>query len=224
MRRLLPPELTRPATAVAVLCFAATAALGVAVAGGTAEGPWDAAAFDALDRLYGALPGVVEPVSLTTNPVVMIGLLVVIAAVALVRGRPEVALLAAVGPALAAGVNTWLLKPLFGRTHDDYLAYPSGHTTTFVSIMAVLTLVISANAPPGRRVIRTVTTAGVSFVLFAVAASAIVELRYHYLSDTLGALSWAVGAVITVAAVIDRCTRRTRAARQPAVAHTTVAE
>ncbi|MGQ0837865.1 phosphatase PAP2 family protein [Actinokineospora sp.] len=116
---------------------------------------------------------------------------------------PRVALLAVLGPVVTAGLNTWVLKPIFGRTHDGYLAYPSGHTATLVSILAVVTLVVAADAPPGRRAVRTTVVAATALVLVAVAASAIVGLRYHYVTDTIGALFWAVGAVVAVAAVID---------------------
>ncbi|MCP2267694.1 phosphatase PAP2 family protein [Actinokineospora diospyrosa] len=117
--------------------------------------------------------------------------------------RPRIALLAVFGPVAAVTVNTWVLKPVVGRELDDYLAYPSGHTTALVSILTVFTLVTASNAAPGQRLRATIGTAALALVLTAVAVSAIVGLRYHYLTDTVGGFCWAVGAVITVAAVLD---------------------
>jgi undecaprenyl-diphosphatase len=198
-RRLLPAHLLRPALALVVPCLIVVGALGAEVAGNTDAGPVDQAAFE----VFWLRRDIVTPLAVSTNPAVMITVITLVVGIALWHRRPRVALLAVLGPVVAAGVNTWVLKPFFDRTHDGYLAYPSGHTTTLVSILAVITLVVAANAAPGRRVGATLGVGATALGLVAVGAWAIIGARYHYLSDTLGSLFWGVAVVIVIAAAID---------------------
>jgi membrane-associated phospholipid phosphatase len=188
----------------AVICLAAVAMLGIQVAGNTDAGPLDQAAFD----VFGLWPEIAKPLSLSTHPAAMIATIAIVVGITLTMRRPRIATLAVAGPVVAAGLNTWVLKPIFDRTHDGYLAYPSGHTTTLVAILAVITLVVAANAAPGRRVKATVAVGSTAIVLVAVGASAIVGEQYHYLTDTLGSVFWGVAVVIIVAAIIDAATPR----------------
>ncbi|WP_104481774.1 hypothetical protein V5P93_005909 [Actinokineospora auranticolor] len=201
--RLLPKALIIPAVGVAAVSFGVVAAIGRDVANERTAGPLDRAAFRVADWVFSALPGVAEPLSNASRPPAMITVIVVMAIIALWRRRYRVASLCVLGPVVTAGVNSWVLKPVVGRTHDGYLAYPSGHTTTLVSILVVLTLVVVANAPAGERLKQTVVCGAVTVVLTAVAVSAIVGLRYHYLTDSVGSFFWATGGVITVAALLD---------------------
>lgn len=176
------------------------AAIGVDVAGNTAEGPFDKAVFDVLTRR----PDLAIPLTLCTHPAAMIAIIAIMTAIALRAGRPKVAALAVLGPVVAAGINTVVLKPLFNRTHQDTLAYPSGHTTTLVAILTVIVLVAAANATRAQ----TVGAAVTAFGLYVVGAGAIVGREFHYLTDTVGALFWGIAAVIVFAALIDFAARR----------------
>ncbi|WP_436496049.1 phosphatase PAP2 family protein [Actinokineospora sp. HUAS TT18] len=198
-RLLLPPHLLRPALALIVPCLIIVGALGAEVAGNTDAGPVDQAAFE----VFWLRRDIVTPLTVSTNPAAMIGLITLIVSIALWHRRPRIALLAVLGPVVAAGLNTWALKPFFDRTHDGYLAYPSGHTTTLVSILAVITLVVAGNAAPALRWKATLGVAATALTLVGVGAWAIIGARYHYLSDTLGSLFWGVAVVIIVAAAID---------------------
>lgn len=190
----------RSALVLAALFVLGMAAIGVDVAGNTAEGPFDKAVFDVLTRR----PDLAIPLTLCTHPAAMIAVIAIMTAVALRAGRPKVAALAVVGPVVAAGINTVVLKPLFDRTHQDTLAYPSGHTTTLVAILTVIVLVAAANSTRAQ----TVGVAVTAFALYAVGAGAIVGREFHYLTDTIGALFWGVAAVIVLAALIDVATKR----------------
>ncbi|WP_091381375.1 phosphatase PAP2 family protein [Actinokineospora alba] len=196
------PLLAAPrfALALAALFVLVMAAIGVDVAGNTEAGPFDQAVFDVLTRR----PDLAVPLTLCTHPAAMIAIMAAMVAIALRAGRPRVAALAVLGPVVAAGINTVVLKPLFDRTHEDSLAYPSGHTTTLVAILAVLVLVAAANATPGRAV----ATAAIALVLVAVGAGAIIGREFHYLTDTVGALFWGVAVVIVLAALIDFAAQR----------------
>ncbi|SES31438.1 PAP2 superfamily protein [Actinokineospora terrae] len=199
--RLMPRFMVLPAVGVATACFGVVGLVGREVSGPVPE--VDSLGFAAADRVFTAVPGIAEPLSYATHPVAMIGVIMLMAIVAYRVRRPRVALLAVFGPTAAVTFNAWVLKPVVGRELDGYLAYPSGHTTALVSILTVFTLVTASNAAPGRRLRATTGTAAVCLVLTGAAVSAIVGLRYHYLTDTVGGFCWAIGAVITVAAVLD---------------------
>ncbi|WP_018684623.1 phosphatase PAP2 family protein [Actinokineospora enzanensis] len=201
--RLLPRHLLLPAVAAAVVSFGIVALVGRQVAGERTAGRVDRAAFAVADAVFDRLPGVAGPLAWASRPVAMISVIVLMVLAALWARRPRVALLAVLGPVITAGLNSWVLKPVVDRTHDGYLAYPSGHTATLVSIFTVFTLVTAANAPPGRRLARTAATAAACLALIAVAVSAIVVLRFHYLTDAVGAFFWAIAGVVTVAAALD---------------------
>ncbi|WP_147459938.1 phosphatase PAP2 family protein [Actinokineospora cianjurensis] len=199
--RLMPRFMVLPAVGVATACFGVVGLVGREVSGPVPE--VDSLGFAAADRVFTAVPGIAEPLSYATHPVALIGVIMLMAIVAHRVSRPRVALLAVFGPAVAVTFNAWVLKPVVGRELDGYLAYPSGHTTALVSILTVFTLVTASNAAQGRRLRATTATAVVCLVLTGAAVSAIVGLRYHYLTDTVGGSCWAIGAVITVAAVLD---------------------
>ncbi|MGW5054520.1 phosphatase PAP2 family protein [Actinokineospora sp. NPDC004072] len=135
-----------------------------------------------------------DTLSLTTHPVATIGLIAVTVVAA--RRHPRVAAVAAAAPAVAVALNTWVLKPAFGRVYDDHLAYPSGHTTALAAILAVL---VFAAGPR-----RAAVTAPIAAALVVVAGAAIVGMGYHYATDILGAALWAVGVVGVLWALVVR--------------------
>ncbi|WP_424185270.1 phosphatase PAP2 family protein [Actinokineospora sp. G85] len=222
--RLLPEGTGAAAAAVVAACYAVVLGLGLAVAGSTSAGPVDLALSRATGRLFAHLPGALTPLSYATRSVSIVVIVVVLVALALRAGRPRVAVLAVAGPVVTAALNTWALKPLFGRTHNDYLAYPSGHTGTMAAVLAVVVVVIVGNAPPGRRALAALGGGTAAAVLIVVAAGAIVGLDYHYPSDTVGAVFWATGTVVVLAWVVDRVPARAgkmpQSSQQPDLVHT----
>ncbi|WP_245614105.1 phosphatase PAP2 family protein [Actinokineospora inagensis] len=199
--RLVPRFMVLPAVGVATACFGVVGLVGREVTGPVPA--LDRLGFAAVDRVFDRLPGFAGSLSYATHPVALVGVIMLMAVIALRVRRPRVALLAVVGPLVAVAVNGWVLKPVVGRTLGGHLVYPSGHTTTLVAIFTVLTLVTASNAVPGRRIRATAGTVFGCLPLIGVAVSAIVGLRYHYPTDTVGGSCWAVGAVITVATMID---------------------
>lgn len=136
---------------------------------------------------------------------VLLPAVAVIAAVCLWQRRPYDAVLAVVAPVVAVGLNTWVLKPLFGLLSDGRLEYPSGHTASLVAVGVVFVLL----ARPG--VARWVAVAVV--VLITVAAGAgMVALGYHYPVDI------AAGALVGVGVVQAGAVIRRRWPRRPAPA------
>ncbi|WP_197523043.1 phosphatase PAP2 family protein [Actinokineospora pegani] len=222
--RLLPEGAGAAAAAVVAACYAVVLGLGLAVAGQTSAGPVDLALSRATGRLFTHLPGALTPLSYATRSVSIAVIVLVLVVVALRAGRPRVAVLAVAGPVVTAALNTWVLKPLFDRTHNDYLAYPSGHTGTMAAVLAVVAVVIAGNAAPGRRALAALGAGTAAVALTAVAAGAIVGLDYHYPSDTVGAVFWATGTVIVLAWVVDRvpssAEKVSKSSRPPDFVHT----
>lgn len=103
-------------------------------------------------------------------------------------------------PELVVALNTWVLKPLWGRHLDDYLAYPSGHTVQFTAIVTGVLLIV-ANT---RVRIAIAVIAACALVAFSVG---MIGLGYHHPSDIAGGAAVALAAVVgcwAVSAVLRR--------------------
>ncbi|WP_192909614.1 phosphatase PAP2 family protein [Gandjariella thermophila] len=126
----------------------------------------------------------------------------VVAAVGYAVGRWRMVLLAVLGPAAAIAV-TESLKPLFGRTINDYWSFPSGHTTAVVSLLTVLALIWLRR--PGRGVAVVVGSVFlVQAVLAAGMAIALIRLHLHYATDIAGGGCTGFAVVVVVAFVTER--------------------
>ncbi|MFI5719334.1 phosphatase PAP2 family protein [Nocardia sp. NPDC051750] len=93
-------------------------------------------------------------------------------------------------PELAVAVNTWALKPWWGRPLHDYLAYPSGHTVHLVSVVTALVLLL--RSVRARMVIVLLAVAG-----WCAGAVGMIALDYHLATDVLGGA--AAGVALAVA-------------------------
>ena len=151
------------------------------------------------------------------NPQPFVYLAVIPVSVALLRGRPRLAI-AIAAVLLGANVTTQLLKPLLahpraawvlgGRAPVAAASWPSGHATAAMSL--ALTSVLVA---PGR--LRPVVAA--LGAAFAVAVSySFLALGWHYPSDVFGgflvAATWTVAVVATLLGAEER---RVRSAPHP---------
>ncbi|MFC9994971.1 phosphatase PAP2 family protein [Nocardia sp. NPDC127526] len=93
-----------------------------------------------------------------------------------------------IAPEFAIGVNALLLKPLWDRPLENYLAYPSGHTVHLVAVVTAFAL-----ASESARV--RVTVAVVMAVVLPVVLVGMVGMGYHYPSDVVGGAAAAVALV-----------------------------
>ena len=105
-------------------------------------------------------------------------------------------------PELVVALNTWVLKPLWDRQLDDYLAYPSGHTVQFTAIVTGVLLVVA----DARTRIVIGAVAAAALVAFAVG---MVGLGYHYPSDIAGGATVALAAALGCWAALTPVRRRT---------------
>jgi membrane-associated phospholipid phosphatase len=118
--------------------------------------------------------------------VVVIGA-VVLAAVSL-RRDPRRAIACLIGPPLAVVLGQEVIKPLVGRTLGGTLTYPSGSTTGAAALAIAAVLAV----PPRWKWVTAVLA--VAYALWMTIA--VVALRWHFPTDSLG------GAVLGVAVVL----------------------
>ncbi|WP_158894362.1 phosphatase PAP2 family protein [Amycolatopsis anabasis] len=187
---------------VAGIAAGAMASLGAYHAGDRGPGAFDASVARGVHEVLGGQPDLLQFLVLPTQPYVLLPVIALIALVSALHRDWTAAALAVGGPALAVAANTWLLKPLFERYNDGHLAYPSGHTVSLVSVLTVLTLL----ARPG--LAKAVVPAFGTLLVLA-AGTGMIGLGYHYATDVIGGVLFAVAAVLALAIVL-----RTRSPRR----------
>jgi membrane-associated phospholipid phosphatase len=124
---------------------------------------------------------------LPTEPYVLIPAVAVIAAVCGLKRRWDGLALCLLGSIAPVVLTTWVLKPLFDRPLHDYLAYPSGHAVSLVSVLTVLVLLV-----------RRVLVAALAVAVAVLAGIGLVGAGYHYPVDVVGGACFAIAAVVTI--------------------------
>jgi len=136
------------ATVIAVAAVG-TAVLGLHYAGDHSGGRLDTAIDSRLQhRLHGHLRFLHRLVAVA-DPHWVVVWCAALALLFFLTGRRRAAVLAALGPAIAAGFTEFVLKPLIGRRINDELSFPSGHTTAAVSVVVVVVIVLLGPNRPG---------------------------------------------------------------------------
>ncbi|RDI55793.1 undecaprenyl-diphosphatase [Nocardia mexicana] len=148
----------------------------------------------------GAHPGVFEALVIPSNAYVLLPVLAVGVVWYAARREWWNAGFLFVAPELAVVINTWVLKPVWHRHLEDYLAYPSGHTVHFVAIATAFVLVAETRRT---RVIEIAVAA----VLLAAVAVGMVGLGYHYPTDILGGIAAAIALATALYAATERLRR-----------------
>jgi membrane-associated phospholipid phosphatase len=123
--------------------------------------------------------------------VVVIGA-VVLAAVSL-RRDPQRAIACLIGPPLAVVLGQEAIKPLVGRTLGGTLTYPSGSTTGAAALAIAAILAV----PPRWKWVTAVLALGYALWM----TIAVVALRWHFPTDSLGGAVLGVAVVLVVDAV-----------------------
>ncbi|WP_280218603.1 phosphatase PAP2 family protein [Nocardia neocaledoniensis] len=95
-------------------------------------------------------------------------------------------------PEVILAVNTWLLKPLWDRRIEDYLAYPSGHTVHLVAVATTFACLVTSTTAR-------IVVAALTVLAVLVITPGMVELGYHHPTDVLG------GAAAAAAMAIGLC-------------------
>ncbi|SDY34179.1 PAP2 superfamily protein [Amycolatopsis xylanica] len=182
---------------VAGLCLVAMIALGVTFAGDSGPSAFDTAIRGVIDRGLGGDEPLLRLLVVSTQPYVLIPLLVLAALLCFAEKRPRDGVFVVVTTPVAITLNTWVLKPAFGRHYDDWLAYPSGHTVSLVATLTVLVVIARPGVARG-------LTAALSVVLVVAAGIGLIGLDYHYATDVLGGVLFASALALLSAQVCRR--------------------
>jgi undecaprenyl-diphosphatase len=139
------------------------------------------------------------------EPVTVVAVAVLSAAVAFWLGRRRLAVVALLGPGLT-GAATTLLKPVIDRTvADGELAFPSGHTAGAAAlglVAALATIGLLRPRPAGA-----LALLAASVVPAMIAGTGMVLLGAHYPTDVLGGYAAAVAVVLATALMVDAAAR-----------------
>jgi undecaprenyl-diphosphatase len=111
-------------------------------------------------------------------------------------------LLALAADFVATRLDDWFLKYLFHRTYLGALSYPSGHTTSIVSLTAVYVVLFFLQPRDRWRGTRLALLV-LALVLVASTVLGVIALRWHYLTDTIGGAAVAMGTVCALCLLLD---------------------
>ncbi|SHH56902.1 undecaprenyl-diphosphatase [Jatrophihabitans endophyticus] len=158
-----------------------------------------------------------------TDPVLTVGILVLISIGALVVRAFDVVAIAGLAPLVGLLLESHVLKPAFDRRFglaeqldpavlEAGYAYPSGHETGLAAtttVVALLVLRLELRRGPRRAAVAGLVT----WTLLG--AVGLVGNNFHYATDTVGGICLGTGLVLATALLADAVAAR-RAARPPA--------
>jgi membrane-associated phospholipid phosphatase len=127
----------------------------------------------------------------------------VMAVTCLLTGRLNGAVLAVAAVPATAALNDAVIKPLVHRTIVGHPAYPSGHVAAILAVTVMLAVLL-AGPPQGRlpRRARRLILIAAGIVACGVAI-AVIGLRWHYFTDTIGGAAVGTGTVCALALILD---------------------
>jgi membrane-associated phospholipid phosphatase len=118
--------------------------------------------------------------------------------------RVNAAALTLISVLAAVGLTEYVLKPLVHETiQHGWLTYPSGHTTSLFTLIAVVG-VLMADPPrwrprPGLRLLIML-----ALILAGCAvAVAMIVLQFHYFTDTIAGAAWGTCVALTATFLVD---------------------
>lgn len=201
--RLIPPRFRPAAIVIVAACVITVGVLGGLFHDGTTPDALDKAVFS---WVWPHRTGL-DPLAAVGDTVPMGLLTVVLCYCCLALRRYRGAIMVALAVPIASGI-TELLKHLINRVYIDFLSFPSGHTTaTFALITCIAVLLIdppATKAPASMRVVLAVVLAGFG----AMVALALVAIRFHYVTDTIGGAAVGIGVTVAIALALDLAAAR----------------
>jgi len=211
--RLLPPRARRSAVGLVVLSVAVVAVGAVLYHGERRGGRLDDTVDDWLFTVFGRDRVLLYQLLHVADLPVVIAALAVVLVAALMRGRPDIAALAAIGPLAAIGLTEVVLKPLVQRRYNFFLSYPSGHTVGTLSECAVLGVILLGAT--GLTLALRVAMGVLLLAACGIVMLALIVDGFHYFTDTVAGAFLSVGVVALTALAVDAVTgRRVGAAAQ----------
>jgi membrane-associated phospholipid phosphatase len=200
----------RQARGLLAACVVVTLAIGVAFAHQSTADVVDRVLDDPVIRLLGGHPTALHWMEFPGTQVPALVLSLAMAAACLVARRLNGVVLSLTAVFVATRVDEWVLKPLFHRTYLGALSYPSGHTTSVVTITACYVVLFLLPPRAARRRARPWALAGLAalLALLVVTALGVIGLRWHYLTDVVGGAAVGVAAVCALCLLLDAAWRR----------------
>jgi len=216
--RPLVPAAVRPlAATLLAACVAITVFLGVRFSQHTRAG-WLDTSVDA--RVQAALGGhsvLLNRVAALGDPIPVTAMTAALLLACLATRRWRGAVLVAVSLPSAAAVAQLLLKPVVGRTLAGALSFPSGHATGVFALAAAFAVLLVDPLRPRMPVALRLSLVLAVLVAACAVAAALVGLRAHYFTDTVGGAAVGVAVVLATALILDRLVRsRSRGGDSPA--------
>ena len=206
MAPLISQRMRLPAIAATTTAWGVAVVVGMLVADQQHAGPTDRTLIEWVHASIGDGGGLAAFLLVPTDTDTIACAVAVVAAVALVRRRWDVVVLAVATPTAGVAITELALKPLFGRTLHGQLSYPSGHAVATVAIYTVALLAFASGTSGLRRAL-----ASLGWVVMATAIMAgLVGMNCHYPTDTVGGVCVAVGVVLPGALLAGTVRRRTR--------------
>lgn len=198
---LLPGPWRRAAGGLAMVSALGVAMLAWRYHDQHGPGRFDLVVYDQLAAL-GRHEGTLWRISLLGSPLMLVLGTIGLTLIAVLLRRRSAVALALFGPSLAAIITELALKPLVGRTLDDDLAMPSGHTTSVAGLASVAVVLLIASAGLLSVRARALLAAGTALAVAAVAVSMVASQR-HYATDTVAGVLVALTVVAVLALLID---------------------
>jgi undecaprenyl-diphosphatase len=196
--RLIPPRFRPAAIVIVALCVITVGVLSALFYHGNTPDALDKAVYS---RVWPHRSGL-DPLAAVGDTVPMAVLTAVLCYCCLALRRYRGAIMVALAVPMASAI-TELLKHLIHRIYIDFLSFPSGHTTaTFALITCIAVLLIdppATKAPASMRVVLTVVAVGFG----AMVALALVAIRFHYFTDTIGGAAVGIGVTLALALGLD---------------------
>lgn len=184
-------------------CIGVVAGLGAAFRGQTRADGFDNAVDSPFITFFAGHKNLLVWLAFPGTLVPAIVISVAVAAWCVIAGRRSGAVLALAAVPAATALDDGLLKHVFDRTYLGALTFPSGHTTSIVSLTAMLAvLLLVPPQRPATRLARVLVVAA-GCLLSALVAFAVIALRWHYFTDTVAGAAVGVGTVCALALILD---------------------
>jgi membrane-associated phospholipid phosphatase len=214
---LLSTAVRSPVVALLAACVAVTVLLGLWLMHQTRASWLDSAVDGRLHAALGGQRAVLGRFADVADPLQTTEITVALILACLATRRWRGAALAAVAVPAAGAVTEYLLKPLFDRTAQGHLEFPSGHTTGAFAIAAVCAVLLLGPLRPRLPGALRVLAAVAAALLAAAVAVAVVALGFHYSTDAVAGAAVGTAVTLTAALLLDRCLPRAHPGRSPAV-------
>jgi undecaprenyl-diphosphatase len=202
-RPLLPAAIRPLAAALLAACVAVTVFLGARFSQYTRAGRLDTAVDARVQAVLGGHLVLLNRLAAAGDPIPVTAMTAALLLACLATRRRRGAVLVAVAVPVAAVLTELVLKPVIGRTLAGELSFPSGHATgVFAVAAAFAVLLVDPLQPRMPAPLRLLLVLAVLLAACAVAA-ALVGMRAHYFTDTVGGAGVGTAVVLATALILD---------------------